>query len=402
MTNTSERAMLLLIDALVADLFMTTDQELLEEARATCEDLDGELHNIRSEIDAAINSVAKEQLFAARAVATQYRLLANTKQPILLEHRRRMLELFAAKQKQARITIAARNGWGLSEHDIMTAFSDLYELENEPIHSARKPNFGSAPKAEFISQSLGITEPQEIDVEAIAWHLGVRVKYAKLDQCEARIVGTDDAAIITVNIAASPQRNRFSICHELGHWIYHRKRITACHSDEIERPTDSSTSVERSADRFASELLMPEYLFVPIAQSLGRPSMHVVRKLSEIFNASQTATAIRLVELSKLPILLVCHGRNGRRWFARSTSVMTDWVPRADLAPNSSAFTMVFGKAPSVMPPRSVNASNWFERRDASAFEVVEETARVGIETITLLTFKDASAFLRSSQLGGR
>jgi Zn-dependent peptidase ImmA (M78 family) len=71
--------------------------------------------------------------------------------------------------------------------------------------------------AERLLHDLGITEPKEIDLEAIAFHAGARVRRQPLDGCEARIVGHGDRAIITVNARSSYRRNRFSIAHELGH-----------------------------------------------------------------------------------------------------------------------------------------------------------------------------------------
>ena len=72
--------------------------------------------------------------------------------------------------------------------------------------------------AERLLQDLGVTDPQDIDLEVIAWQLGVRIKYRHLDGCEARIAGDDKKAIISVRDDVSPGRKRFSIGHELGHW----------------------------------------------------------------------------------------------------------------------------------------------------------------------------------------
>lgn len=44
--------------------------------------------------------------------------------------------------------------------------------------------------AERLLQELGITEPSEIDLDAIAFHAGARVRYRPLDGCEARIMAT--------------------------------------------------------------------------------------------------------------------------------------------------------------------------------------------------------------------
>ena len=43
--------------------------------------------------------------------------------------------------------------------------------------------------AERLLQELGVTEPDEIDLEAIAYYVNARVRYRRLDGCEARIIG---------------------------------------------------------------------------------------------------------------------------------------------------------------------------------------------------------------------
>ena len=59
------------------------------------------------------------------------------------------------------------------------------------------------PAADLLKE-LGITEPEEIDIEAIAQHCDATVTYGQLAGSEARIVGADDKAIHdTVLIAAA-------------------------------------------------------------------------------------------------------------------------------------------------------------------------------------------------------
>ena len=60
--------------------------------------------------------------------------------------------------------------------------------------------------AEKMLQNLGITEPKEIDIEAIAWTQKVKIKRRILDSCEARILGDLNYAIITVDSRSIPQR----------------------------------------------------------------------------------------------------------------------------------------------------------------------------------------------------
>src|SRR5579862_6826433 len=111
--------------------------------------------------------------------------------------------------------------------------------------------------AEETLRELGVNDAKDIDIVAIAWCLGARVKFRPLDGCEARITGRGDEAIITVNSRSSSRRRRFSVAHELGHWKYDRGRILVCRSDEIGRSGQNYPTAERVADHYAAQLLMP-------------------------------------------------------------------------------------------------------------------------------------------------
>ena len=240
--------------------------------------------------------------------------------------------------------------------------------------------------AERLLQELGITEPDEIDLEAIAFHVNANVRYRRLDGCEARIIGTDNKAIITVNANSSPRRKRFSIAHELGHWHHHRGKCLACRVEEY-RPRDA-LSPERLADSYAADLLMPYYLFRPLARQQGKLTFKAIAALADLFNTSRVATAIRLVESDCSPALLVCHGPNGRKWFTRSPSVPQRWFPQQNLDADSFAFGIQFGGRPDDPIPRKIGADAWFDRWDAERFEVHEQTLRISpTETLTLVLF---------------
>lgn len=242
--------------------------------------------------------------------------------------------------------------------------------------------------AERLLQELGITEPDEIDLEAIAYYVNARVRFRPLDGCEARIIGHGDEAIITVNANSAYRRKRFSIAHELGHWHHHRGKCLACRLEEY-RPRDA-LSPERAADGYAADLLMPYYLFKPLARQQGKLSFKAVNALAEIFNTSRPATAIRLVESDLSPALLVCHGSKGRKWFTRAPSVPQKWFPQDVLDADSYAFGVQFGGNADDSIPRKIGADAWFDRWDADRFEVHEQTMRIGPdETLTLILIRD-------------
>lgn len=248
--------------------------------------------------------------------------------------------------------------------------------------------------AEVILKQLGIAEPKDIDLEAIAWDMGARVRYRPLDGCEARIVGSADRAVITVNSRSNPRRQRFSIGHELGHWHHDRGKILLCQADDIGRAAVGLLNPERIAERFASSLLMPAYLFRPIARAYPKVEFQTIRAIAQIFDTSRTATAIRLIEDRQFVACLVCHGRQGRKWFTRSPDVPERWFPREDLAAESFAFGVLFGSEPEDRFPRRIGADAWFDRWDAERYEVHEQTIRTGEDEILTLVRIDDDAML--------
>ncbi len=256
--------------------------------------------------------------------------------------------------------------------------------------------------AEIILKRLGITEPSEIDLEAIAWTLGVRVRYRLLDGCEARIIGHDDQAIVTVNNRSSLRRQRFSLAHELGHWNHHRGKLLVCRAEEIGSGDNKRSPAERDADTYAADILMPRYIFQPIANDYGKLTFQTVRALADLFDTSLTATAIRLVEGDHSPAILVCHGLQGRKWFCRSPSVPERWFPQDQLDSYSYAFGTLFGREVEETIPRKIGADAWFDRREAAKYEVREQSIRTGDGEILSLILIDDERMLDDESTPGR
>ncbi|MDA3789212.1 MAG: ImmA/IrrE family metallo-endopeptidase [Desulfobacula sp.] len=242
--------------------------------------------------------------------------------------------------------------------------------------------------AEQIILQSDIATPEEINLEAIALTLGAEVKRRPLTGCEARILGRGNDAIITVNLNSIKERQRFSIGHELGHWQCHRGESFECSKNDIGNLKKSSNQKEREADAFSADLLMPWFLFKPIARNFARADFNAVFKIGERFRTSLGATATRLIESSIFPAILICHDKNGRQWFRRSSDIPQRWFPQKNLIPESSAFDIVYGKAKSDTEQIEVCASAWFDRREAERYEILEHSISYGAErSLTLLEF---------------
>ena len=93
-------------------------------------------------------------------------------------------------------------------------------------------------EAEWLWKLYGLTKPDDLILEDIAFARGVIVIEGPLEKMEARLVRSGDKGLIRIrhNISNRGQK-RFAIAHELGHWELHKKKsqFFACTSDEIGR-----------------------------------------------------------------------------------------------------------------------------------------------------------------------
>jgi Zn-dependent peptidase ImmA (M78 family) len=250
----------------------------------------------------------------------------------------------------------------------------------------------SPSPAEKLLLSYGITGPAEIDLEAIAYDQGALVRYESLEGCEARILGTGNRAVITVEENQRRERQRFSTAHELGHWHHHRGKSFICRTEDIGNPVNRALNPERVADNYAADLLMPRYLFAPAANQFKRNDFGTVSELMAMFTTSLTATTLRLVEYGPEYSMIICHGTNGRKWFRRNPEIPDHWFPVNELDSDSYSFDVVFGNQ-TQSRRHKIPAEAWFDCRAARDFEVYEEARSIGRDQVLiLLTFRDLAA----------
>ena len=255
-----------------------------------------------------------------------------------------------------------------------------------------KKNSGLS-KAENRLIDLGIYEPEDIDLEAIAWDEGVRVQYSDLVGCEARLVGYNNRAIATIRANSDPRRKRFSLAHELGHWNYHRGRSFECRVDDLVDKYQSKPVEEKEADAYASDLLMPSYMFTPLVKKIKRPTFDAVKELAEKFNTSQTATAIKLVNTNLWPLVLICHSKDGRVWFNRSKDIPHKWFPQKDLSSDSMAFDQLFGSQERVRSQK-ISADSWFDHNNAERYDIIEDAISISNNQVLSLLWLENDQML--------
>lgn len=243
---------------------------------------------------------------------------------------------------------------------------------------------------DVLLRDLGVTEPDEIDLNVLAWRVGATVRRHRLSDCEARITGFNERAIITVTDNVAPTRQRFSIAHELGHWYHHRGYALTCRSAEIGSTDAARNDAERVADHYAADLLMPSYLFKPRVVATKATDWSGVRAIAKEFGVSPLAAALRIIESDVYPLLLVCHGAQGRRWFRSAASLDGRCFPNADLDPDTPAFALLYGNRAQPKPCSSPGSA-WFDRGLASQSPVQEHSMSDdnAVYTLLLLNLKE-------------
>lgn len=163
--------------------------------------------------------------------------------------------------------------------------------------------------AKKIIDEMGIIQPP-VHVEKIAKQLNAQVRFSPLDnELSGMVYIKKETPIIGVNALHHPNRQRFTIAHEIGHLALHRDRISdEVHVDKkfpvLMRDANAATgvdSIEIEANAFAAELLMPEDLVKACLKdsSADIDDNKFITALAKKFKVSPQAIQLRLGQILK-------------------------------------------------------------------------------------------------------
>ena len=147
-----------------------------------------------------------------------------------------------------------------------------------------------------------------VPVERLARLLGARLRFSPLDEeLSGMIYIKGVTPIIGVNSHHHPNRQRFTIAHEIGHLLLHRDQIIdQVHIDKrfpvLMRDSNSATGtdlMEIEANQFAAELLMPASL---LSEMLNKQGFDIddeepLQRLAKTFRVSRQALEFRIRNL---------------------------------------------------------------------------------------------------------
>jgi Zn-dependent peptidase ImmA (M78 family) len=186
-------------------------------------------------------------------------------------------------------------------------------------------------QAQELLQNCGLDEITDFDMDLFVAGLGAILMEEELKNYDGKIIFGNNKAIIKVNSNIQfSERKRYVIAHEIGHLLMHKN---------MQLPDDTFSNFniiegmekvlkngrqELEANEFATELLMPEELFLKEAE--GRKfSPLLIKQLAQRFKTSLTATIFRYMQLDLHPICLVFI-ENGKVKYWKKSDELKVWL----------------------------------------------------------------------------
>lgn len=149
-----------------------------------------------------------------------------------------------------------------------------------------------------------------VDVDALAMSLSLQVNYTALDDdYSGLLVIRSGQAVAHINSKQHPNRQRFSLAHEIGHFVLHEQQQTSKDGAYVDkamrlyhradRLANQNAGMEREANLFASELLMPEELLRSkiLDEGYDLEDEADVARLAIVLRVSEQALSIKLTRM---------------------------------------------------------------------------------------------------------
>lgn len=230
--------------------------------------------------------------------------------------------------------------------------------------------------AHELLESCGLDEITQLPMDLFIAGLGVIMIEEELVHYDGKIIFGKNKTVIKVNSQIQfPEKKRFVAAHEIGHFMMHK---------DMELPDDTFSNFnifagmekslktgvqELEANEFASELLMPDKLF--LKEVIGKKFTPLfIKNLSERFKTSLTAAVFKYLQYDLHPICIVFI-ENGMVKYWKKSADMKVWICDLNrLAPPSDSvaaeyiqndYTFIYKLDEKA---QTIKKSTWFKLRD--------------------------------------
>ena len=268
---------------------------------------------------------------------------------------------------------AYRKVGSLREHDQQDLDRLAADLRDKADRSpaGEEPDWPALVSAEFLKR-FGVDCGKRLN--EIVGDLGLEVRYREAESYEGallRVPGSRLGYIVLNSKIKEESRRRFTLAHEIGHHVLpgQHELSMPCLVGRIENWQRALDPVERAANRFAAEILMPREAIREWIES--EPSIDVTQSIAAACETSLSSSAVRLMTLTAYPAAVVWSQEGRVRWYTPSASFVR-WVRKGRLNEATLAARRLRGESVPTQP-QPVPAAAWlFEkglRPDARVWE---------------------------------
>ncbi|MCB2178825.1 ImmA/IrrE family metallo-endopeptidase [bacterium] len=210
------------------------------------------------------------------------------------------LDLSEPKEEMQRFILrASEQIWSSAQYEIAEFLSYVHNQNQSYAPTLRLENIDDPDEVvKYLLRKLNIFSPP-IAPDEIAIELGITVYYWKFpNEVSGILVSEGESYKIGINQSHPNVRQRFSIAHELGHFIYQRDRDLFMDFTDNEMSllghNEKDRTNEIQANQFAASLLMPKAWVEKDFKKFGEIGLHL---LAQRYIVSEQAMWFRLKNL---------------------------------------------------------------------------------------------------------
>jgi Zn-dependent peptidase ImmA (M78 family) len=233
-------------------------------------------------------------------------------------------------------------------------------------------------KAKALLEEIGFDEITDIPMDIFVAGLGATLIEEQLPNSDGKIIRGNSKTLIKVNSDIQfEERKRFTIAHEIGHYLIHDKLNLEVH-DETSNTLNWFNATEQQAKKgiqeweandFASELLMPEDI-IRKATFKKKFTPDLAKELSERFKTSLTSIIYRLLSLNIYPLFVVFINNGQVKYWSKSDGYWIKIKEITKLSPPEDSVAQEYIDAEYDFlysgkdKAQSIYRSTWFELKD--------------------------------------
>lgn len=204
-------------------------------------------------------------------------------------------------------------------------------MPSEPLNAVRVE-----AAAHKLLEKYGIDGP-DYEIEDLAAAEELQIQRGGLRNIEAWLVRKPNGGGIIRIRDDTPERGkvRFSIAHEIGHWILHPTLSQGFLCTAADMVDYARSTEEIEANLFAANLLMPRIWMKPETWTKD-PDLALTADLAKEFGTTLTAASRRYVELTRRGVVLVFSKDSVIQWSIKSRSAQQVFIGRGGAVPDDS------------------------------------------------------------------